>query len=687
MAAARWIQSLSSADHPQRRSFERPDHPMPSPIGPDFHYHIRIASEPSISPDGASVLYTVGRFERDKPTELKDVWLQSLAADGHDAEAELLFETAEHPAWSPDGTQIAVLKPDSQGIKQIWLGSPGSENLKQLTTHSGAVDTFSWSPSGDQIAYRADVPSAHANDSDDPAPRSTRSIRYRQDGFGWRGDDYRQLFVLDVKTGMTRQLTDEDAEHGPPAWSPDGTRIAFLSDRGPFRDTTLRNEVYVASVETGKAERWSGGLYMSDAVTWSPDGQQIAVIGAEQVEQVGGYGLICQGWIYVLEPGSYPRRITDDSIRPVSGPNIPLGAGTPQMHWDTPGEIFFIADSRGESFVCSANPEDRSIRRITLGDEQITGWDIASGHSTAVTASATLDNTGELYVIDTHQGERSQLTHLNDEYFAEHPPAKLERFEAKSEGQSVDVRVWLPPDFDEDRQYPVLLDVHGGPHSNFYSAFYPVHQVGATNGYIVVAPNPRGSSSYGLDFATAVHGDWGGGDYVDVMAALSAVLRKPYADESRLVMHGSSYGGYMASWAVGHSERFKAAVIGAPVTDLPSFYGTSDIGVPFSEVQFGGGRNDNLPWYVRHSPITYAASVDTPVLLIHGEDDDRVLIEQSEQYFVALKRAGKTVEFVRMPQTSHGIFRAKHGPIREQYFTRMLGWFERFLNQPPDFTR
>ena len=135
------------------------------------------------------------------------------------------------------------------------------------------------------------------------------------------------------------------------------------------------------------------------------------------------------------------------------------------------------------------------------------------------------------------------------------------------------------------------------------------------------------------------------------------------------------------------AERYrKAAVIGAPVTDLSSFYGTSDIGVPFSEVQFGGQRSKNLPWYVRHSPITYADSVDTPVLLIHGEDDARVLIEQSEQYFVALKRAGKNVEFVRMPQTSHGIFRAKHPRIREEYFRRMLTWFGQFLNQPPDFT-
>ena len=658
---------------------------MPSPIGPDYHYHLRTASEPSIHPDGTSVIYTEGRFRRDEPLELKDVYRQGLDAQDPASAPVRILENASRARWSPDGKRIAFLRADDQGTTQLWVSGSDGNDASRVTGHSGAVDVFSWSPDSGRIAYRADV--APDAETGELTPRSTTSIRYRQDGCGWRGDSFRQLFVTDLSSGMTQQLTYDAAEHGPPAWSPDGSSIAYLSDQGPFRDTTLRNEVYVVAASGGTAERWSGGLFMSDAITWSPDGKQIAVIGAEQVEQVGGYGLICQGWVYVLEPGSYPRRLTDDSLRPVSGGNIPLGAGTPAMEWDTPGQILFVADARGESFVCAVNPEDKSVRRVTDGREQITDWDAAPARDVAVTASATLDGVGELFVIDLLHGDRSQLTHLNDEYFAGHPVAGLERFDVRSEGMQIDVRLWLPPDFDPAKSYPVLLDVHGGPHSNFYDACYPVHQVGATNGYIVVAPNPRGSSSYGLEFAAAVHGDWGGGDYVDVMAALSNVLRRPYADENRVVMHGSSYGGYMASWAVGHSNRFKAAVIGAPVTDLPSFFGTSDIGVPFSEVQFGGGRNQNLPWYVRHSPITYADSVDTPVLLVHGEDDDRVLISQSEQYFVALKRAGKTVEFVRMPKTSHGIFRAKHPAIRAEYFGRMLSWFERYLNQPPDFTK
>ena len=652
---------------------------MTLPIGPDYHYDIKTAAEPSLSPDGKSVAFSVKRFERGETAEFSSVYVQEIPSGAR----RQLSENAESPAWSPDGTRVAFLRKDSNGKTQLWVADAAGGAERLLTSHDRGVDVPAWAPDSKRIAYRADI---DESDSDDGAPVVTRRIRYRQDGVGWRGDAFRQLFVIDLESGESTQITFDESEHGPPVWSPDGTKIAYLSDQGPFRDVTLRNEVYVISADGGSADRWSGGLFMSDAVTWSPDGEKLAVIGAQQVNQVGGYGLTCQGWVYVLQPGSYPVRLTDDSIRPISGANIPLGAGTPDMRWAEDGSIYFTADARGQSYVCGVNAESKQVRRITAGSEQILDWDVAPGAGIAVTAASDLERLGELYSVDLKSGERRKLTDLNDGYFEKHATAKLEKISVSSERMEVECRVWLPPDFDSSKSYPVLLDVHGGPHSVFYDAFYPIHQIAATNGYVVVAPNPRGSSSYGTEFATAVHGDWGGGDYVDVMAALSEVLRRPYADESRLVMHGSSYGGYMASWAVGHSQRFKAAVIAAPVTDLPSFYGTSDIGVPFSEVQFGGKRGDNLNWYVRHSPITYAESVNAPVLLIHGEDDHRVLIDQSEQYFVALKRADKLVEFVRMPNTSHGIFRAKSPRIRQEYFSRMLAWYDRFLNQPPDFT-
>ena len=223
------------------------------------------------------------------------------------------------------------------------------------------------------------------------------------------------------------------------------------------------------------------------------------------------------------------------------------------------------------------------------------------------------------------------------------------------------------------QRYPLVLDIHGGPNSAFYDAFNLPQQVLATAGFIVLAVNPRGSTTYGNAFTMAVLGDWGGEDYQDLMAAVDAVASRPYVDATRLGVHGYSYGGYMSSWIIGHTSRFKAAVVGAPCIDLPSMYGTSDIGVSFGEVQWRGTRWEALAQAVERSPLTYAPAVETPVLLLHGEADLRCPIEQGEQYFVALKRHGKEVEFVRFPDCSHLFLRVGHPKMREEYLRRMLG--------------
>ena len=191
--------------------------------------------------------------------------------------------------------------------------------------------------------------------------------------------------------------------------------------------------------------------------------------------------------------------------------------------------------------------------------------------------------------------------------------------------------------------------------------------------------NPRGSSTYGAQFAKAVLRDWGGEDYRDIMAAVDEVCSRPYVDPSRLGVHGYSYGGFMSSWIIGHDTRFGAAVVGAPCIDLASMYGTSDIGVSFGEQQWGGLRHDSESVLRDHSPITYAADVQTPVLLLHGEADHRCPIEQSEQYFVTLKRLGKEVEFVRFQGCSHLFLRSGHPRLREEYLRRMLDWFDSHL--------
>jgi dipeptidyl aminopeptidase/acylaminoacyl peptidase len=655
------------------------------PIQSDYHYHLKTASNPAISPDDAAVAFIVHQFDLDSNEASTDLFVTQLAESETSANPDQFTDSgnATSPKWSPDGRQIAYIDLDDAGVKQVftqWFDAGGSEPT-QLTHRLADVDAFEWSPNGKRVAFRSlmlgpDELQAIRADPSEPKIRVARRIRYRQDGVGWRGDSFYHLFLMDIASGEVAQITGRDGDDGPPVWSPDGQRIAFISDRNDQRDFASKTELFVRNADGSALTQWSADLFMVESIAWSPDSKRIAVSGAASRTEVGGYGLTTQGSVYILEIGSEPVKLTDDSLRPhTSGTGHPVTANSPFMEWTEKG-IMFGADSRGQSHVCITYPELPGEVQLITDGWQISEITNSSDSAFAIVAAASPSSIGELHMVDIGSGKISAITRLNSEYFETHSPATLEKFSFERDGFDIETRVWFPPDFDPAKKYPLLLDVHGGPHSAFFDAFYPIHQVGAGAGYVVVAPNPRGSCTYGLDFATAVHSDWGVGDYEDIMMAMEMVAARDYIDEDRVVIHGSSYGGFMSSWAVGHTDRFNAAVIAAPVTNLPSFYGTSDIGVNFSETQLGGDRFGRLEHYAEHSPLTYARNVNTPVLLLHGEDDARVPIEQSEQYFVALKRHGKEVEFVRLPDTSHGIFRAKHPLIRSEYFRRMIDWFE-----------
>jgi dipeptidyl aminopeptidase/acylaminoacyl peptidase len=648
-------------------------------IQPDYHYHLKTASNPAISPDDKAVAFVVHKFDQDTDETSTDLFVKRLG-DGTSPVQLTDSGEASQPAWSPDGQRIAYLELDESETRQIFIQSASGSEPVALTTRIADVDAIAWSPDGKRIAFRSLVPGpdelrAIEQDDEKPVIRVARRIRYRQDGVGWRGDSFYHLFVLDIASGDAVQITVGEGDEGPPVWSPDGKRIAFITDRNDERELTSRTELYVWRDYGSSLEQWSGGMFMVESIAWSPDSKRIAVTGGRDKSEVGGYGLTTQSSIYLLEPGTDPAKLTDDSIRPhANGGGFPVTANSPWMSWSNEG-IVFGADSRGQSHVCAIDTESLGDVRLVTDGWQITEIAASSGHGFAIVAASSPTSHGELHLVDLNSADVHTVTNLNKDFFGSHDVATLEKFSFARGAFEIESRVWFPPDFDPTKKYPLLLDVHGGPHSAFYDSFYPIHQVAAGAGFVVVAPNPRGSSTYGLDFATAVHGDWGGGDFDDVIAAMESVASRDYIDETRVVIHGSSYGGFMSSWAVGHTDRFNAAVIAAPVTNLPSFYGTSDIGVNFSETQLTGERFEAIEHYREHSPLSYVRSVNTPVLLLHGEDDTRVPIEQSEQYFVALKRHGKEVEFVRLPGTSHGIFRAKRPMIRKEYFLRMLDWF------------
>ncbi|MDA1258817.1 MAG: S9 family peptidase, partial [Chloroflexi bacterium] len=433
---------------------------------------------------------------------------------------------------------------------------------------------------------------------------------------------------------------------------------------------------YVAPAGGGEAECWSGDLMAVSGLGWSPDSTQLcAVVTDLDGGNVGAQSY--QGIVALLGPGSDPTFLTSDDSAPAS--LSPPTFRAISLKWRDDGQIQFMASHRGQSALYEVPASGGALKKVggtdgTLADltPDATGDVVAAVRSTPGSPS-------DIALWKRESGSWSVVTSYNREFLEERPPASMEKFTLERAGLGIESRVMLPPDFDPSLKYPLILEIHGGPNGAFLDSFMPDHHMLATNGYVVLAVNPRGSSSYGVDFMTAVFDDWGGEDYEDIMAGVDEMASRPYIDASRMGLHGYSYGGFMTTWIIGHDSRFKAAVAGAPVTNLSSMYGTSDIGVSFGERQWNGRRMEETDKYLFRSPITYAESVETPVLLIHGEADVRVPMEQSEQYYVTLKRLGKTVSFVRFPNFSHLSKRSGHPVLRQEYGDRMLAWFDGYL--------
>ena len=702
---------------------------MSSPHTPEMIRELRTVAEPSLSPDGSKLAYTLGWVDQDLMESRSRIMVADLVGG---EEGEFTQGSKDTSAkFSPDARLLAFLRPGPGPInnpanssqptgesraaplaskqrgqqgqqvqpKQLWViptGGGESRPLNSITAVSGDIVDYAWSPDGRTIVFSADVPAATGGSNGEPEaePRVpephvsvVRHLHYRHDTLGWRGDSHFHLFLADVTSGETTQLTDGDWDDTAPVWSPDGAKIAFVSGRKEDRDIRAGTEAYVISLSDGKPHLWSDGLAGVGALAWSPHSDVLVAVASESP----GYMVVWQGWLYLLEPGSHPQRLTDDTFRPCLG--FPHWSRSPEIRWTQDGRILFLGDCRGESYLYQVSAATGKATTLLGGGCQSTDLSLDAGAEIAAVLSSSPGAPAELrcYRLAPNAQPPSQApgqpAQHNREYLQQHPPASMERLTVRRGDHLLDCRLFLPPDFDPALRYPMVLDIHGGPNGAFYDSFLSWQQLLATNGYLLLAVNPRGSSTYGEDFMMAVLDDWGGEDYLDLMEAVDRLAERPYVDETRLGVHGYSYGGYMASWIVGQTNRFRAAVVGAPCIDLFSMYGTSDIGVTFGEAQWNsdlsllnGQPLDQLALQLlRRSPITYAPAVETPVLLLHGEADLRCPIGQSEAYFTVLKRLGKIVEMVRFPDCSHLFLRQGHPRLREEYLARTLSWFQRYL--------
>lgn len=642
---------------------------MPPLVNPEYILDISTPSAPRLSRDGSILVFVKTTINRKTMERESRIMVSRRPFD----DLSPLTDGPSDSAPVISGAQAAFLRPNDRGEKQVWTVPLTGGEPRQIGNFAAGVEDLAWSPTGAHLAVVSTVypDDHHADDeSDFPRTRVVRRIRYRHDSRGYTGDSFRHIFILDAESGHTRQLTNGEGDNWSPTWSPSGESIAFISDDIERRDFTTHTQVKVAALDWSETVSWSEGLPYAWAVAWSPEGQSLAAIGCRDPKMWDPRS----AWLYVLNAGERPIQITDGQYTPV--PECGLA-------WTRERGIVFAGARRGEYYVCAIQPDGRGFTQVTSGRVQYDALALDERAIRAVAQVESPQHPAELAHVDMDTGAQEAVTSFSSAYLASHPPARMEKFTVDRGGVEIESRLWFPHDFVESKQYPMVLDIHGGPNGRFSDRFDPVHQILTANGYIVLAVNPRGSSSYGAEFTKSVLGDWGGEDYWDILASVDRAAARPYVDEDRMAVHGFSYGGFMSGWIVGHDHRFKAAVVGAMCSNLQSMYGTSDIGVSFGEINWGGPYSAARDKFLHHSPITYAANVETPVLLLHGEDDLRCPIEQSEQYFVALKRLGKTVEFVRFPNSTHRFRAIGHPKLIIEYYERMLDWLERHVGVGP----
>ncbi|HWV22724.1 MAG TPA: S9 family peptidase [Thermomicrobiales bacterium] len=638
-----------------------------------FFFDLKSIGTPQISGDGTRIVYTLGQTERGTGKASSQLWLMN--ADGSNPRQLTRVGTStSEPVWAPDDASIAFVSNRGEDGFSICVLPLAGGDARTIATHRQKPSGLAWSPDGTQLAYTVPVdpenPDETPRDPDMPAAvRVVRRIDYKQDNRGYLNDVRHQVMVVDVATGERRQVSSELKDHSAPAWSPDGTKIAAkISNRNGMHSTLAILPLDGANStpigwEDGSAGTWA----------WTPDGASILFSGYPTPSPQAEY------YRYDLASGETTQLTDDLDFAPESG--RPTIAGPSQPVWIDASTALVHGIRHGASGLWSIDLQSGELTRLAGWDATHAGLSVDAGCAVVVQTSSSTERSSTLVAYDFVSGETTTLLDPNADFFAETPPANVEKITVTRDGWDIDAWVYTPANLDEGTQYPLVLDVHGGPHGNHGYTWNLGAQLLASNGYVVVAPNPRGSGTYGRAFGEAVCGDWGGEDWQDLLAVLDDVESRPYVDGNRTAIYGYSYGGYMTSWAIGQTDRFKAAVCGAPVFNLLSFYGTSDIGHTFGETQWGGSLLDPkvAAFMAERSPSEHVHKAVTPTLIVHGEADDRCPIGQGEELFVGLLKAGVETEFARYPGGSHMMLRG--GPVehRIDYYTRVRGWLDRYL--------
>ncbi|MDZ7265641.1 MAG: S9 family peptidase [candidate division KSB1 bacterium] len=631
----------------------------------DF-YKIKYARTPKISPDGQSVIFVVNQMDSVTNSYRNQIWM--VPTFGGVERAITDSETSNHsPEWSPDGKTIAMVS-NASGQSQIWLLNLATGERQQLTDLPGGAWSPVWSPDGKTIAFLSETKFEGRNPAGLYDIKLYTHLRYRwwydsnRYDEGWRS----HIFIIDVVTKEILQLTDGDWFDDEICFSPDGKWLAFVSNRTPDRENNIDTDIWRVPISGGTAEKVFDNTGPDYSPAFAPNGRYLAWRSTFR---------------YNYESDNYDLMIKDLKSGKVTNLTEAFDRVIYDLKWHAnSNDIIFLAGDHGNYHLYNINIGKKKIAQLVEGRHRIRHWDISQDGKIVVMSRSQVDLPDEIFAIPYGKKTMRRLSHRNDDFLQKvHLQDAVTFHFIGDQGTTIEGWYITPPQFDPAQKYPMILNIHGGPQLMYANQFDFEFQLTAANGYIVFYANPRGSFGYGQAFTDAIHQDYGGSCYRDLMAGVDSLIALGFVDEKRLGVTGLSFGGWMTTWIIGHTDRFSAAIPVAPFVNMFSFYGTTDEQF-FPEWDFGGQpySSDIRAVYENNSPLNWAANFKTPTLILHGEADWRCHITEGEQLFTALKKMGVPAVLARFPNEPH-VFEQPHHI--EASLRLKLDWWQKFLSQ------
>ncbi|MEM8526211.1 MAG: S9 family peptidase [Bacteroidota bacterium] len=644
-------------------------------------FDLEFASDPQISPDGKSIVYV--RNFKDIMTDKNRSNLWQMDVDGSNHQPLTTgMENDRTPRWSPDGKQLLYVssKEKSSQLYLRWMESGLEARLSNL---QGSPSDINWSPDGKWISFTlfvnssskplVQLPAKPKGAKWNDAPKYIEQMKFKADGSpSILPEGNRHIFLLSAEGGTARQLTSGAYNHGSLSWSPDSKSLLFSSNQQDYWEYDPSNsEVFELDIATGKSKTLTARKGPDNVVGYSPDGKMIAYTGFD--EKYLGLQL---SEIYVMDnDGKNTKSLTANLDRSVSN-----------VIWSSDGKgLYFQYSDKGNSKVAHVDLAGKvsvlanDLGGLSLGRPYSGGQFSVAKDGTFAFTHSTPDHPADV-AVGKQGSEVKRLTQLNDDLFAHKKLGEVEELWVKSSFDGEDIQAWIckPPNFDPNKEYPLILEIHGGPFADYGDRFSAEVQLYAAAGYVVVYANPRGSTSYGADFGNLIHHNYPNQDYDDLMSVVDGVIAKGYVDDENLFVTGGSGGGVLTSWIVGKTDRFRAAVVAKPVINWTSFVLHADNPAFFAKYWFGA-----FPWeegqqekYWKRSPLSLVGNVVTPTMLLTGEQDYRTPMSETVQYYTALKLRKIQTSLVRIQNSGHGIASTPSNLMAKVMY--ILAWFEEY---------